>query len=400
MASRVSILFVSHDSIMYGAPRSLSMLVPWFGRLSRCEVVTIGEGGLVAALRASGIPVHVLSPPVDYRSGIRGLLADRWLRQLGKILNILKIRRIARQMRADLVYVNTVARLSNIAGGVLSGKPTVVHIREVENYLVPASRIRRGLLRMALSRAQRFITVSEASKAALLRACPGVDARIVHNGVEPLSREVSPQCSSQIRRQLDVGNGQVLAGFIGKRSLRKGYDIFLNAVQRLDTRSGDLRFAAIGDHHESIPADRENLPNLVELEFQPEIELYYAAFDILVMASRQEPFSRVNVEAAAAGCAIIATDVDGNRELFTHEQNALLIPPGNAEAMADAVQRLAADPELRGKLAAAAQTLVREHYTLEACHQKILENIADLLPPECSFEQQANEPTGQTANRL
>jgi len=394
IASRASVLFVSHDSIMYGAPRSLSMLVPWFGRLSRCEVVTIGEGGLVAALRANGIPVHMLSPPVDYRSGIRGLVVDRLMRQIGKIKNIWRIRRIARRMGADLVYVNTVARLSNIAGGVLSGKPTVVHIREVENFLAPESHIRRGLLRFVLARADRFITVSEASKAALLRACPGVDARIVHNGVESASFEVSEEARFEVRQKLDARDGQVLVGFIGKRSMRKGYDIFRDVVRRFGSVSQNLRFAAIGDDHQSIrPSGAEDSPNLIELDFQPEIEAYYAAFDIFVMASRQEPFSRVNLEAAAAGCAIIATDVDGNRELFTHEKNALLVSPGNAEAMADAIQRLAADPELRGRLAAAAQALVHEHYTLEACHQKILDNIADLLPPECSFEQQANEPT-------
>jgi len=389
------ILFISHDSIMYGAPRSLSMLVQWFGHISRCEVVTIGEGGLVDTLRAGGIPVHVLSPPVDYRSGIRGLVVDRLMRQFGKVVNIWRIRRIARRMRADIVYVNTVARLSNIAGGVLSGRPTVVHIREVENYLVPDSRIRRGLLRMILARADRFITVSKASRAALLQSCPGVDARIVHNGVESSSLEVSPQSSCQVREELGVGTGQVLVAFVGKRSIRKGYDIFLDVVRKIGKGSDNIRFTAIGDRHESISAERENLPHLLELEFQPEIEAYYAAFDIVVMASRQEPFSRVNLEAAAAGCAIIATDVDGNRELFTHEQNALLVPSEDPEAMTDAVRRLADDPELRQQLGNAAQKMVREHYTLDICHRKIMNAIEDLLPRASVFD----EPTNQSTNK-
>jgi glycosyltransferase involved in cell wall biosynthesis len=115
----------------------------------------------------------------------------------------------------------------------------------------------------------------------------------------------------------------------------------------------------------------DRLPaNVCALNYQREPEEFFKAMDIFVMASRQEPFARVNLEAASAGCAIIATSVDGNLEIFRHSENAILFQPGDAAGLAGAIVQLGDDAELRHRLSSQAREDA-EQFTLERCHQAI-----------------------------
>ena len=355
-------------------------MVQWFARRADVAAVTIGEGEFVERLQRDEIDVQVLSSPADYRSGFFAGAVDVVRRQAGKCFNALRISRIARRGSVDLVYVNSVSRLSNIVGAWLSQARVVVHVREVENYLQPDSRLRRWLLARVLRLPDLFIADSEASRRVLLRVNPSADVVVVNNGVDPTAIASGSESRKIACKRLGLDPEKTITGFVGKRSIRKGFDVFREAAHRLRTANDRVQFVVIGDHHETIRDAGPEIPGLVEVPFLDDISGTYAAMDVFVMASRQEPFARVNLEAAAAGCAIVATEVDGNLELFTHEQNALLVPPGDAQAMADAIGRFVADPALRQQLAGAAKQMVRQNYTLEICHRKILDNIAEFLP--------------------
>lgn len=393
------LLFVSHDSKLNGAPLSLLYTMQWLAdRAARVQAATIGEGGLVERLERDGTVVDVLPAPADYRTGPRTQVFDVFRRQFGKAVNAIRLARIARRSGADLVYVNSVSRLTNIVGAWLSRKPVVVHVREVENYLEPESPLRRWVLRFVLRLPERFIADSNATRRVLLRVHPGATVDVVHNGVDPLAIASGDEARRDARKRLGLDPERTVVGFVGRRSLRKGFDVFRKAAAAVRARDDRVRIAVIGDRDETVPEPGPDIPDLVEQGFIDDIGKAYVAFDIFVMASRHEPFARVNLEASAAGCAIVATAVDGNVELFTHEHDALLVPPGEADAMAEAIQRLVDDASLRTRLGDAAQKLVREHYTLDICHQKILNNIADLLPSGAVVAQAANQRTGQQGN--
>lgn len=85
---------------------------------------------------------------------------------------------------------------------------------------------------------------------------------------------------------------------------------------------------------------------------------HLAAFDIFVFPSRHEGLGSTLLDAMQAGLPIVASDVDGIPEVIEHEVNGLLVPPGDAYALAQAVQRLRADPALARQLAAAGRERV------------------------------------------
>jgi glycogen synthase len=67
------------------------------------------------------------------------------------------------------------------------------------------------------------------------------------------------------------------------------------------------------------------------------------------------------VEALAVGCPVIATSVGGVPEVVRDGENGLLVPPGDAQALAGAIRRFFSDPELAARLAAAALSSVAHH---------------------------------------
>ena len=85
------------------------------------------------------------------------------------------------------------------------------------------------------------------------------------------------------------------------------------------------------------------------------------------------------MEAAACGRAMIASDVPGCREIVLHEQTGLLFPVDDAAALADAMARLAADPQLRARCATAARKLVVEKFAAEIIGRQIVELYRSVL---------------------
>jgi len=94
-----------------------------------------------------------------------------------------------------------------------------------------------------------------------------------------------------------------------------------------------------------------------------------AAADIGVLPSHQEGFSSSLLEMMAAGLAVVATDVGGNRDALVDRQSGLLVPPRRPSALAAAIAELRASAELRARLAAAARARVAAQFSLERCVQ-------------------------------
>jgi len=89
--------------------------------------------------------------------------------------------------------------------------------------------------------------------------------------------------------------------------------------------------------------------------------------DIVAHAPRYEGFGLVMIEAMAAGRPLVVNDAPGGmRELVQHEVNGLVVAAGSAEQLAGAIDRLAADPDLRRRLGEAGRAICRERYSAEA----------------------------------
>ena len=84
--------------------------------------------------------------------------------------------------------------------------------------------------------------------------------------------------------------------------------------------------------------------------------------DLLVVPSLWEAGPLLPMEAMSAGCACVASRVGGVEVLIEHEQNGLLVPPGDVDALTAALERLSADPARRRRLGAAARATIEERF--------------------------------------
>ena len=150
---------------------------------------------------------------------------------------------------------------------------------------------------------------------------------------------------------------------------RKGIEELLQAFERVAVRYPGAHLYLVGDGPQraafetiaraGAAADRVHFAGFLR-DPMPHLR----AADLFVLASRRESFPIVIGEARAAGCAIVATDVDGVRESLDGGRAGLLVPPRDAVALAAAIDRLLDDPALRTRQAAAAREGL-EHYRVE-----------------------------------
>lgn len=162
---------------------------------------------------------------------------------------------------------------------------------------------------------------------------------------------------TEARRGLRLDDDAWVIGWVGRLSREKGLDILLEALARLpDPR---VRLAVIGDGPERGPLHRraEALgldPRVTWCGAIPEAERYYPAFDLLVVSSRTEGSPLVLLEAMASGTPLVATEVGGIPETVATDQ-ALLVPPEDPAALADAIGDVRAGPESAARRAGLAR---------------------------------------------
>lgn len=179
-------------------------------------------------------------------------------------------------------------------------------------------------------------------------------------------------------------SGLVRVGMIARMNSRaKNHVIFLEAAARLAARIPQLEFILAGDgplraELEAL-ADRLNLrPRVRFLGDRRDIPSVLASLDISVLASASESLSNAIIESMAAGLPVVATRVGGNPELVS-ERTGLLVPPNDAEALADGIEHLVRDRALRAQMRQNARAFARSNFSIEQMRTRHEELYRDLL---------------------
>ena len=319
----------------------------------------VDEGA--GAIAAEGFTLHPLTwrrgstDPTDFISAVR------------------EVRNVYRALAPDLVHqvafwpsiVGSLAatglrtrRLSALAGmgfAFTSNSPKARTVRALV----------RPFLRPLLSGPRAAVLVQNPDDRAGMSALGIAPNRIFlvpGSGVDADRIDVLPEPPSPITK-----------AYVGRLLDDKGLRALVAAQALLTARGENIRLLIAG---ETDPANPASIPD-AEIEAwrrQPLVEVLghvsdvgtvWARAHIAVLPSRREGLPKSLLEAAAYGRAIVATDVTGCREIARAEVNALLVPPDDARAIADAVQKLARDPVLRARFAAAGRALVEAEFSSE-----------------------------------
>ncbi len=315
------------------------------------------DGELREDLQAAGVEVLVRPLAVLRRAALspRGLarVAAAAARDGGWLARLARARGIA------LAHTNTSVTLTGAAGARAARIPHVWHVREIYTGFErwwPAYR------RLLLT-ADALPCVSEATRAQL-----GDDPRgfVLHDGLA-VAPERAPRPAA--RAALELPADAFVVAILGRISTWKGQDVLIRALAGVE---GATALVAGDPWH----GEEQRLEELRALAaslgvagrvcfagFRPDIDNVYGAADVVAVPSTQpDPLPNSALEAAAAGCCVVAADHGGLPEMLTDRVSGRLVAPGDAAALGAVLAELRDDPAQRGRLGAAAAADVRERF--------------------------------------
>jgi len=356
--------------------------------------------GVIEAFRRMGSEVRVIAtgplpgmdgvdPPVEIVSPPR-LTALPWelMELIQNVPILLRGLRRARSFKPGLIYHrHGMGAFSAVALGRLLKLPTVLETNAVEvrwrqqhgRVLFPA--VGLAIERMAFQQADVLVTVSERVKDAVL--AEGADPEkviVLPNAADP--ERFRPDVDGRRVRERYALSG-VVVGFVGGFYPWHGIDMLAAAVQRVLDLRPETQFLFVGTgkhrrHIEELKASAQYGPAItlagpVEYTQVPE---HMAAMDILTAPHAAGPGflgSPVKLfEYLGMGRAIVASDLEQMGQIIKHERNGLLVPPGDAEALAAAIVRLVDDVALRERLGRQARADMLERHTWDSNLQRLL----------------------------
>ncbi len=345
--------FSSFGHLRYGGQQSLYHLVCNLDRRAfRPHVAVPAEGELAERLRARGIAVS----PIDLPRVAPGNSAACW-RALRRIRALIR--------EGGFRIVHTDGPRNTLYGGLasaLAGIPLVWHIRSSD---------RDPYDRLLCALSAKLVLVADALRGRFDFASGGKFVTI-HNGVD--LGEFRAGGEAVFRGHLGVREGERVVACAGRVEPMKGQARLVEALGLIGNRKcnpwvlfcGEITDEAYREHCEEI-GRRFGIADRVRfLGHCPDITGVLSAADLAVLPSLgSEAFPRAVIEAMALGKPVVATDVGGTREAVVEGVTGHVVPPDDAEALADRIGRLLADDAVRAAMGEAARRRAEEHFSIE-----------------------------------
>jgi glycosyltransferase involved in cell wall biosynthesis len=306
-----------------------------------------------------GIPVHALP-----EAGRFDLTVIRTLRSL------------AGELKPDVIQSHAVKSHFLVRAAGLDRLAPWVAFHHGYTWPDLRARVYNQLDRWSLRAARRVLTVSEPFRMELVARGVALERiEVVHNAIDAQWGR-QPEASARLRAKLGIDPEKRVVLIVGRFSSEKDHRTLLEAVRRLQGSTPPPHLLIVGDGPERTrieEAVREfGLAGSVTLTGQvPSAEPYYGIADICVLSSLSEGSPNALLEAMAAGIPVVATAVGGVPEMVSHGESALLIKPGDCQAMTNAIAALLGDGELARCLAAKAREAVLERHAPEARMRKL-----------------------------
>lgn len=316
------------------------------------------------------------TPVVGCLTG-RGVIG-RWLEERGiRVIYIdlkgfwdaaawFRLRRALKTERPDVLH--TFLFHANVAGRLAAvGLPvrrviSSIRVEEPRRRHVAIERITRGLVH-----AVTCVSQSACDHARRRMKISPDKLHVIPNGVDMAKLAGEP---TEPPREWNLPADAPLVGVIGRLHEQKDPLLMLDAASRVVRERPEVHFAFAGDG--PLAAECRNRTgalglqdNVTWLGWQANVRPLMHRMDLMALSSRWEGMPNVVLEAMACGKPVVATAAGGVPELVKDGGTGILVPPGDAEALAGAMLRVLNDDELRRKMAAAAAARVEESFSME-----------------------------------
>lgn len=236
------------------------------------------------------------------------------------------------------------------------------------------------LERLAASWCDRIVTVSQFHRDWALRLGIGDEQRVVAipNGIDE-GRVSATREASEVRRDLGLKPEDFVILAVGRLAPQKGLEYLIAAVPILQSRSiAQFKVLLLGDGplHGKLQTKAKARgvdDKVIFLGFRKDVGDLLAASDLVVLPSLWEGLSIALLEAMAASKPIVTTSIGSNLEVVQDGVSAVLVPPKDPGALAEAIIRLYSNPQLRERLGSEARRVFEERYTEERMLQAYMD---------------------------
>jgi glycosyltransferase involved in cell wall biosynthesis len=349
---------------------------------------------LTAGLRDRGYDTTLVAGTLARGEDSMGFVAEELgidvvrIEELGReispfrdLLATVRLARVIRRERPQILHTHTakagaVGRLAALLAGP-ARPPVIVHTfhgHVLRGYFGPIrTRFFLALERWLAAHTTALIAVGPQVRDDLvaLGVAPPERFVVVRLGIE-LEERVRAQDDgrAETRRYLGLPADRFVVGWVGRMTAVKRTDDVLDAFRLLREEGVDACLCLVGDG-----PDRERLEQRASelgvirdtlfLGYQEDVAPYYAAFDALVLPSANEGTPVSVIEALAAEIPVVATRVGGVPDVVREGEEGFLVDAGDTEQLAERLERLARDPELRRRLGASGRGRVLSRYAVE-----------------------------------
>ncbi|MFQ5569662.1 MAG: glycosyltransferase family 4 protein [Rhodothermales bacterium] len=378
------VLFLDHTGLLGGAELTLLDIARHFAAESK--MILFEDGPFRERLEAAGVPVEILPAPAPVR-GVRreaGLWQD--VKSLPGVLTL--VRHVARRSRGyDVLYASSQKAFVVAAlAGRLARKPVLWHLHDLLTPEHFSHTHRRLVVGLANRWTARVITNSEASARAFIASGgQASNIHVVYLGLRPERfTNVSSTAVEALRRAIGIDGGPIVSVF-SRLAPWKGQHVLLEALADVPQVHALLIGQALfgeEDYAASLHrlAEALGITGRVHfLGFRDDIpELLHLSDVVLHTSTAPEPFGRVVVEGMLAGRPVVATHAGGVLEIIEDGKTGILVEPGDAHALARALNHLLSSPDEAHALAKAGQAAAQTRFSMQRMLNDIEQQIEEV----------------------
>ena len=351
--SRLRILLLTKSLGRGGAERLLVDFAAngdWADFEYETAYVLSSEDDLVESMRTTGSPVYCL--------GARGDWDLSWL---------LALRRLLANRKYDVVHAHLpyAAGMGRLVTWTLPARNRPKFIYTEHNVWGKTAAPVRFVNRIGVQHDAALVAVSASVRDALPAQVRERAVVVVH-GVE-LSEAAKllkrqSQVRAEVRSELGVPEGDVLVLTVANLRPEKAYEVLLAAARSLLDRDVPVTFVSIGrgpleDELKALAQTLRLGDRFKFLGSRDDALRLMAGSDLFVLSSSHEGLPVALMEASSVGAAIVVTAVGEMPNILTSGVDSLVVPPGQPDALAEAIERLVRDSRLRAELGEAAMAL-------------------------------------------
>ena len=290
-------------------------------------------------------------------------------------LSFLKVAKILRKEKIEVIHThNTQPLVDGTIGALMSGVKTIIHTDHARNF--PDKR-RYMFAEWLMSHfAHKVVGVSEHTSEDLIKYEKISRKKIltIPNGINGnrFSININKQAK---RKELGIHGSGPIIGLGVRLTEGKGINYLLQAMPDIIKKFTDITLVIVGDGPAADKLKKQTVElgitrNVLFLGPRLDIPELLKVFDIYVLPSLSEGLPMVLLEAMAAGCPIVATNVGGIPTLIKHGDNGSMVEPKNPQALASEIIKLLSSQELRSQYSKKALETFQESYSADIMTRK------------------------------